>query len=129
MQTSSNVRFSIWSRTLPKRWKPLPRPHPSIRVVVTRQGELTRFEIIDNGPGIPASIRSKLFEPFVTQGKPSGTGLRLAIVRQAAEAHGGTVSFMTSEFGTRFVLLLRQNTPSPEPEAAETSGAKTSSTG
>jgi signal transduction histidine kinase len=83
-------------------------PNPSIRVRVAREGELTRFEVTDNGPGIPAAIRSKLFEPFVTQGKSNGTGLGLAIVRQAAEAHGGTATFVTSEAGTSFVVLLRQ---------------------
>jgi len=79
---------------------------PAIRVNVSRDGDVTRFEVADNGPGIPAAIRSKLFEPFVTQGKPSGTGLGLAIVRQAVEAHGGAVSVVTSEAGTRFVILL-----------------------
>jgi two-component system NtrC family sensor kinase len=93
---------------------------PGIRVTVTREGELMRFEVTDNGPGIPAAIRSKIFQPFVTQGKPTGTGLGLAIVRQAAEAHGGTVSFVSGDSGTRFVVLLRQAQPAPQPRALET---------
>jgi two-component system, NtrC family, sensor kinase len=83
-------------------------PNPSIHIRLTREAEFIKFEVTDNGPGIPVSVRSTVFEPFVTQGKPAGTGLGLAIVRQAAEAHGGSVSFETGEGGTRFVILLGQ---------------------
>src|SRR2546427_3858317 len=44
----------------------------------------------DNGPGIPASVRARLFEPFVT-GRVGGTGLGLAIVQRAVDAHRGLV--------------------------------------
>jgi nitrogen-specific signal transduction histidine kinase len=47
---------------------------------------------MDNGPGIPASIRSTLFDPFVSSGKPNGTGLGLAIVNKIIHDHGGSVS-------------------------------------
>ena len=42
----------------------------------------------DTGTGVPAHIRERLFEPFVT-GRPDGTGLGLAIARELADAHGG----------------------------------------
>src|SRR5256884_6540505 len=44
----------------------------------------------DNGPGIPESLRARLFEPFVT-GRGGGTGLGLAIVQRAVDAHRGLV--------------------------------------
>jgi signal transduction histidine kinase len=44
----------------------------------------------DDGPGIPAEIRDRLFEPFVT-GRPGGTGLGLAVVQRAVEAHRGLI--------------------------------------
>lgn len=53
-----------------------------------RQVTLT---IADNGPGIPAAIRDKLFEPFVSS-KASGTGLGLTICRRIVENHGGTIT-------------------------------------
>lgn len=50
------------------------------------------LEVHDSGPGPPAEIAGRLFEPFVT-GKPEGVGLGLAVARQVAEAHGGTIGW------------------------------------
>ncbi|MBV9670144.1 MAG: hypothetical protein JOZ43_04235, partial [Acidobacteriales bacterium] len=50
----------------------------------------------DQGPGPPASIRERLFEPFVT-GRSEGTGLGLSIVREVAEAHGGSTRFQANQ--------------------------------
>ena len=47
--------------------------------------------IADNGPGMSAEIRAKLFQPFFTT-KARGTGLGLATVRRLVEAHDGTVT-------------------------------------
>lgn len=47
--------------------------------------------IADNGPGIADTVRSRLFQPFVSL-KSSGLGLGLAISRAIVEAHGGTLT-------------------------------------
>lgn len=58
-------------------------------------GEFYLFCVADNGPGIPASIRDRLFEPFVrgpaSPGRPEGTGLGLYFVRTIIEQGGGRV--------------------------------------
>ncbi len=60
----------------------------------------------DNGPGIPESLRARLFEPFVT-GRVGGTGLGLAIVQRAVEAHRGLVLVDTAVGkGTTFTVYF-----------------------
>ena len=60
--------------------------------------------IADHGPGIPAELRQRVFEPYFTT-KADGTGLGLALVRITLEAHSGTISVNeTPGGGARFVI-------------------------
>ena len=63
-----------------------------------------RIVVTDNGPGIPAASRERVFESFVS-GKPTGMGLGLAVSRAIAEAHGGTLEAMPGPHG-EFRLVL-----------------------
>jgi len=62
-------------------------------------------EVWDTGPGPPAEIQDRLFEPFVT-GKPEGVGLGLAVAQQVAEAHGGRLLWQREGERTCFRLEL-----------------------
>jgi two-component system sensor histidine kinase TctE len=64
-----------------------------VTVGVRRAGAQVEFWVEDNGPGIPAEVRERVFERFyrVSQ-QTEGTGLGLAIVREIARAFGATVS-------------------------------------
>ncbi len=68
----------------------------SARVVPGADGSGDRLELVlaDEGPGVPAEIRERVFEPFVTLGKKRGTGLGLAVARRFVEDHGGTLELM-----------------------------------
>ncbi len=66
-----------------------------------------RIEVADTGPGIPAEILERLFEPWATT-KPTGegTGLGLAIVRDVIRSHGGSIAASNRATGALFVIDL-----------------------
>jgi two-component system nitrogen regulation sensor histidine kinase GlnL len=64
-----------------------------------------RLDIMDNGCGVPESLRSLLFLPLVT-GRRDGTGLGLALAQQIAAAHEGLLTYAPLEPGSRFTLRL-----------------------
>ncbi len=65
----------------------------------------------DNGPGIAAEIRPKIFEPFYTT-KTKGTGLGLAIVRRIVEAHGGQIAVgENTDSGAEILITLPRGEP------------------
>lgn len=62
------------------------------------------LDVADNGPGIPDSIKARLFEPYFST-KKSGTGLGLAIVNSIVADHNGSIRvFDNTPKGTRFVI-------------------------
>jgi two-component system, NtrC family, nitrogen regulation sensor histidine kinase NtrY len=67
---------------------------------------VARIVIADNGPGVPAADREKLFMPYYST-KGRGSGLGLAIVRRIVAEHGGSVEVGdNSPRGSRFVIEL-----------------------
>jgi signal transduction histidine kinase len=83
---------------------------PEVQVQLTEVDERIYVTILDNGPGIPDSIRWTLFDPFVTAGKPNGTGLGLTLARRIAEEHGGSVCLEdANREGTVFTLSVTKN--------------------
>jgi signal transduction histidine kinase/CheY-like chemotaxis protein len=91
-----------------------------------RIGDRVRIECEDNGPGMPADLVPKLFNPFA-QGprnldrREGGLGLGLALARSFTELHGGTIAVDSVEHGTgsRFVVTLPLATKAIEPPVAE----------
>ncbi|MEZ4402724.1 MAG: GAF domain-containing protein [Kofleriaceae bacterium] len=69
------------------------------------EGEHLVIEAADDGPGIPAELRGRLFELFAS-GKKGGTGLGLAIVKKIVDDHGGTIDYRSDERGTTFAIRL-----------------------
>ncbi len=92
-----------------------------VRVSVSHQGKICHIEIEDSGPGIPESLREKVFDMFyvVADGdsKRHNTGMGLAICRGMIGAHGGTVKATSARVGSgsRFIVEL----PLPEIHAGD----------
>ncbi|MEI9997850.1 MAG: HAMP domain-containing sensor histidine kinase [Verrucomicrobiota bacterium] len=93
------------------------RPEGRVDVRAWVADSVLNISVRDNGPGIAAQVRKRLFEPFVTHGKTGGTGLGLAIVKNVVLAHRGTVAVETQPGqGTEFLLRLPQDAQSPAVE-------------
>lgn len=79
-------------------------PGGHIQVSMTGAGEHTLLTVSDDGPGVPASERERIFEPFYST-KDLGTGLGLALVRRFIEEVGGAVTCERNEpRGAKFIL-------------------------
>ncbi len=78
------------------------------------------ISVSDSGEGIPLGMRDRLFDPFFTT-KPNGSGLGLAVVHRAIDAHRGLVLLDTGVTGTRFTIVL------PYPSATSSEFSQVSS--
>jgi two-component system, NtrC family, nitrogen regulation sensor histidine kinase NtrY len=77
-----------------------------IETQLDRANRLVRVVVADNGPGIPAVEREKLFLPYYST-KRRGSGLGLAIVRRIIAEHGGNIEVGdNTPHGTRFTIEL-----------------------
>lgn len=77
-----------------------------IEIVVEPAGQSVRLRIMDDGPGLPETVRSRLFR--TTQSTTGGNGYGLAIARELAERNGGMLDLTPGTRGTTFVLDLER---------------------
>jgi signal transduction histidine kinase len=84
---------------------------PLVTVKTQNSGNTVEISVLDNGSGVPESVKSKIFQPFFTT-KPTGqgTGLGLSLSYDIVKAHGGTLELESTpgEF-TQFKITLPQN--------------------
>lgn len=83
-------------------------PNRNTVQIRTRHDGVTTLivDVIDGGPGVPADLVARIFDPFCTT-KTNGTGLGLAISRTIAEAHAGRLFYRdAAEGGAHFTLEL-----------------------
>ncbi len=76
-----------------------------LELSVRQRGTFCSVSIADSGPGIPESVKNKLFTPYTTT-KPGGLGLGLNISKMIVEAHGGKISYESRPGNTVFTVLL-----------------------
>ena len=82
--------------------------NPGISISTKKRDKQIEIRITDNGPGIPDSIKDKIFQPFFTT-KPTGqgTGLGLSLAYDIIKAHGGEMLMESEEGkGTEFTIRL-----------------------
>jgi signal transduction histidine kinase len=92
-------------------------PGGAVELSVEVAGGEARLAVLDRGPGLPAEVRARLFEPFCTT-RPGGTGLGLALARKVALAHGGALAVGDREGGgTAARLTLPLHPPPAAPGA------------
>jgi len=79
-----------------------------VRVTAERDGGAVLLHVDDEGPGVPAGMEERVFEPFVTlKGEAGGTGLGLSIARNIVLRHGGSMSCSRGPLGgARFTVRL-----------------------
>lgn len=101
---SEGGAFRIWTETAP-----------------APEGPIVRLHVADRGPGIPPSVRNKIFQPFFTT-RPDGTGLGLARAVDAVQGHGGRIYLEQrselergAEFVVELPLILRSRQGQREP--------------
>ncbi|MFP6806256.1 MAG: nitrogen regulation protein NR(II) [Pseudomonadales bacterium] len=90
-------------------------PDPQITLVTRTERQFTiasvrhrnvlKIDIIDNGPGVDASLREQLFFPMIS-GRPNGTGLGLSVAQSIIHQHQGFIEFENRENGTSFTITI-----------------------
>jgi signal transduction histidine kinase len=76
-----------------------------VTVRVGDDAEHIHILVVDDGPGIPAEVRARMYEPFFST-KESGTGLGMSIARTLIAMQAGTIEVATSGSGTTFDVAL-----------------------
>jgi signal transduction histidine kinase len=80
-----------------------------IRIDALIEDNFLTLIVSDNGLGVPAKLRPRMFSPFQSEGKAHGTGLGLAICQKIVHEHHGTIDYHDNEpHGAIFIIRLPQ---------------------
>ncbi len=82
-------------------------PAAAVQIETTVRPGQASIAVTDDGPGIAAAHRARVFDPFFTTARETGgTGLGLPIARAIVTGAGGSLALVPSETGTRFLVVL-----------------------
>jgi signal transduction histidine kinase len=83
------------------------KPSEGVRVgLLVRADGQVGISVEDDGPGVPADLRARLFQPFASGKGENGVGLGLYMARLIVESHGGTLRLAEAPRGARFEVAL-----------------------
>ena len=84
------------------------RQDASIRIAVDviGGGNIVKLDVVDDGPGVPVTLRNELFEPFFTT-VGSGTGLGLYLAREVCVANDATLEYIETPAGAQFTVMCQ----------------------
>jgi two-component system, NtrC family, sensor histidine kinase PilS len=82
----------------------------AVRLSIGGFGDRIELNVIDNGPGVPASTQTQLFEPFFTT-EAKGTGLGLYLARELCAANRALLEYVADAAGAHFRILARAARP------------------
>ena len=89
-------------------WRHCEKRSGSIQLSARPQANRLEFHVIDDGPGVPKSLQSQLFEPFFTT-YSGGTGLGLYIARELCASNGARLDYWDRAMGADFRIIWRFN--------------------
>ena len=78
----------------------------NVAVTAANHADTLEVRVVDDGPGVDASISDRLFQPFVSYGKENGTGLGLTIAQKIVQDHSGTLQMESSVPGRTVMRVL-----------------------
>ncbi|MCO5945831.1 ATP-binding protein [Mucilaginibacter flavidus] len=82
----------------------------TLTIKTEKDKEFVRVSIIDDGPGIPEEIRSRVFDPFfTTKEMGKGTGMGLEVVQRIVNQHNGSIKVSSVPGHTEFVVCFPIN--------------------
>jgi signal transduction histidine kinase len=83
---------------------------PEIGIAAERRGATVLVRVADNGPGVPAPARRRLFSAFQGSARSGSTGLGLAIADELVRLHGGRITLEDTAIGASFRIEIPDRT-------------------
>ncbi|MGC8916826.1 MAG: ATP-binding protein [Thermoanaerobaculum sp.] len=82
-----------------------------VAVAARREGHEVKVRVSDSGPGVPEELRERVFQPFFTTKRETGTGLGLAVSQAALREMGGDLVLLPEGPGAHFEMTLKVANP------------------
>ena len=116
----SNTKYEIWgnlisiqimARNLIDNAVKYTQPDGNVIIRLEQTDRTIKFIVSDNGPGIPAKLRKRIFERFyrVIGSQESGSGLGLSIVKQIAEIHDANITLAQNSPGLKITITFKKS--------------------